>query len=97
MIRGRIHKARGALIAASFAGCLAAYAWYGAASSDSPWHEVLFTLLMRFEPPWFDIGDSAARVASALAFWACAATCVVLVAYALMVEGQHASKTRAGT
>jgi ABC-type branched-subunit amino acid transport system permease subunit len=73
----------------SLALCIGAYTAYGVASSDSPWSEVLFTLLMRFEPPWFDIGDSTARVVSALAFWTCLAGFLALVAFAFVSGQRH--------
>ena len=82
--RGRgVSPALSLSLVATFCGGLGAYAMYGVATSDSPWTEVLFTLLMQFEPPWFDIGDSAARVVSALAFWLLAIVfLVILVAVA---------------
>ena len=76
-------------LAVSFVLCLGAYAAYGSATSDSPWWEVLALLMMRFEPPWFDIGDSTARVVSALAFWAGVASFLALLAYALVSGRRH--------
>lgn len=53
----------------SFVLTLGSYAAYGTAVSDSPWWEVIATLIMQFEPPWFDVGDRLPRIASALLFW----------------------------
>jgi hypothetical protein len=61
---------RVATLTISLLVALASYTVWGTYVSESPWWEIVESLLLGPRAPWFDPDDKLGHIVSALVFWA---------------------------